>query len=141
MCLPSVYINRMDHLTSYVQVVTDATQELCDLILSCYREKLSEICRSGECISYNIYFCSFLCSSTFFKTLKSLCFTEIRIRICSLFNDNLGTTSQMPDHSSLPDPETPEDFLKCKSLSFQYACNICYFHLICSFKHPVVSQQ
>lgn len=66
MCLPSVYINRMDHLTSYVQVVTDATQELCDLILSCYREKLSEICRSGECISYNIYFCSFLCSSTFF---------------------------------------------------------------------------
>ncbi|XP_053194446.1 E3 ubiquitin-protein ligase TRIM16-like [Scomber japonicus] len=75
-CLPSVYINRMDHLTSYVQVVTDATQELCDLILSCYREKLSEICRSG-------------------------------------------TTSQMPDHSSLPDPETPEDFLKyTRTLTF-----------------------
>ncbi|KAM7371927.1 hypothetical protein PAMP_009127 [Pampus punctatissimus] len=45
-CLPSVYINRMKHLTSYVQVVTDTTQELCDLILSCYREKLSMICKS-----------------------------------------------------------------------------------------------
>lgn len=47
-----MYINRMDHLTSYVQVVTDATQELCDLILSCYREKLSTICKSGGCIYY-----------------------------------------------------------------------------------------
>ncbi|XP_051243890.1 tripartite motif-containing protein 16-like isoform X1 [Dicentrarchus labrax] len=46
-CLPTVYINRMDHLTSYVQVVTDATQELCDLILSSYREKLNLIWKSG----------------------------------------------------------------------------------------------
>uniref|UniRef100_A0A8P4GL34 B30.2/SPRY domain-containing protein n=1 Tax=Dicentrarchus labrax TaxID=13489 RepID=A0A8P4GL34_DICLA len=45
-CLPTVYINRMDHLTSYVQVVTDATQELCDLILSSYREKLNLIWKS-----------------------------------------------------------------------------------------------
>eukprot|EP00064_Thunnus_orientalis_P006299 superscaffoldBa00000651_g6315 len=47
-CLPSVYINPMDHLDSYVQVVTDATQELCDLILSCYREKLNMICKSED---------------------------------------------------------------------------------------------
>ncbi|KAI3359772.1 hypothetical protein L3Q82_014150 [Scortum barcoo] len=45
-CLPAVYINHMDHLTSYVQVVTDATQELCDLILSTYREKLNMVRRS-----------------------------------------------------------------------------------------------
>ncbi|XP_059204342.1 tripartite motif-containing protein 16-like [Centropristis striata] len=69
-CLPCPHINRMEHLTSYVQVVTDATQELCDLILSSYKEKL-------KCIG------------------KS-------------------TKSQMEDshHSSLPDPETREDFLK-----------------------------
>ncbi|KAE8283245.1 Usher syndrome type-1G protein-like protein [Larimichthys crocea] len=46
-CMPTAYINRMDHLTSYAQVVTDATKELCDLILSSYREKLNLICKSG----------------------------------------------------------------------------------------------
>ncbi|XP_019949742.1 tripartite motif-containing protein 16-like isoform X2 [Paralichthys olivaceus] len=39
--LPSVHINRMDHLSSYVQVLTDPTQELCDVILSSYRDQLS----------------------------------------------------------------------------------------------------
>ncbi|XP_075880446.1 tripartite motif-containing protein 16-like [Nelusetta ayraudi] len=33
-CLPAVCVNRMDHLTSYVQEVTDATQKLCGLIRS-----------------------------------------------------------------------------------------------------------
>ncbi|XP_042360586.1 tripartite motif-containing protein 16-like [Plectropomus leopardus] len=47
-CPPSPYVNRMDHLASYVQVVTDATQELCDLILSSYGEKLTLICKSGK---------------------------------------------------------------------------------------------
>ncbi|KAM9346648.1 tripartite motif-containing protein 16-like protein [Symphorus nematophorus] len=46
-CLPNAYINRMNHLTSYVQVVTDATQELCDLILRSYREKLNLIWKSS----------------------------------------------------------------------------------------------
>ncbi|XP_029365308.1 E3 ubiquitin-protein ligase TRIM16-like [Echeneis naucrates] len=45
--LPSVYINRMNHLTSFVQVVTDATQELCELILSSYRDKLSTFGKGG----------------------------------------------------------------------------------------------
>lgn len=77
-CLPTAYMNRMDHLTSYVQVVTDATQELCDLIVCSYREKLNLIWKSG-------------------------------------------TKSQMPESppSSLPDPETREDFLKyTKRLTF-----------------------
>ncbi|XP_074512669.1 tripartite motif-containing protein 16-like [Sebastes fasciatus] len=77
-CLPSPYVNRMDHLTSYVQVVTDATQELCDLIVSSYKDKLKCVCKSG-------------------------------------------TKSQMPESqlSSLPDPETREDFLKyTRSLTF-----------------------
>ncbi|XP_023265880.1 tripartite motif-containing protein 16-like isoform X2 [Seriola lalandi dorsalis] len=76
--LPNVYVNRMDYLTSYVQVVTDATQELCDLILSSYRDKLSMFCKGG-------------------------------------------TKLTMPESqlSSLPDPETREDFLKyTKSLTF-----------------------
>ncbi|XP_058509694.1 tripartite motif-containing protein 16-like [Solea solea] len=45
--LPSVYINCMDRLTSYVHVLTDATQELCDLILSSYRDKLTMFCECG----------------------------------------------------------------------------------------------
>lgn len=46
--LPSVYVNQMEHLSSYAQIVTDATQELCDLILSSFREKMSLICKSGN---------------------------------------------------------------------------------------------
>uniref|UniRef100_UPI0037E966CA tripartite motif-containing protein 16-like n=1 Tax=Semicossyphus pulcher TaxID=241346 RepID=UPI0037E966CA len=46
-CLPTAHINRMDHLTSYVRVMTDATQELCDLILSSYREKLNVVWKSS----------------------------------------------------------------------------------------------
>ncbi|XP_023120063.1 tripartite motif-containing protein 16-like [Amphiprion ocellaris] len=77
-CVPSVHINRIDHLTSYVHAVTDASQELRDLILSTYKEKLSSICNSG-------------------------------------------TKSSMPESSlsSLPDPETRDDFLKyTTSLTF-----------------------
>nr|XP_040046674.1 tripartite motif-containing protein 16-like isoform X2 [Gasterosteus aculeatus aculeatus] len=73
--LPSPNIDHMDHLLSYLQVVTDSTQELCDLILS--SNKLT-ICKSG-------------------------------------------TKSWMPEcePSLLPDPETPEDFLKyARSLTF-----------------------
>ncbi|XP_070704744.1 E3 ubiquitin-protein ligase TRIM16-like [Pempheris klunzingeri] len=46
-CLPTVCINRMDHLTSYLRAVTDATQELCDLIRSSYTEKLNFIWKSS----------------------------------------------------------------------------------------------
>lgn len=53
-CVPTVYLTRMDHLNSYVQVVTDATDELCDLILSSYREKLNLIWENGRCISFQI---------------------------------------------------------------------------------------
>ncbi|CAG00228.1 unnamed protein product [Tetraodon nigroviridis] len=38
--LPTVPVSRMDHFTSYKEVVVDATRELCGLILS-YREKTS----------------------------------------------------------------------------------------------------
>ncbi|KAI4822938.1 hypothetical protein KUCAC02_008456 [Chaenocephalus aceratus] len=44
-CLPSPCINRMNHLTSFVQVVTDTTKELCDLILLSCTERLK--CKSG----------------------------------------------------------------------------------------------
>ncbi|XP_049925653.1 tripartite motif-containing protein 16-like [Epinephelus moara] len=76
-CPPSPYINGMDHLTSYVQVVTDATQELCDLILSSYKEKMNLICEKGK------------------------------------------SQMQESQHSSLPDPETREDFVRyTRNLTF-----------------------
>nr|XP_046270472.1 tripartite motif-containing protein 16-like [Scatophagus argus] len=76
-CQPTAYVSHIDHLTSYAQVVTDTTQELCDLILSTYREQINLIWRSG-------------------------------------------TKSQMPKSpSTLPEPETSEDFLKyTRSLTF-----------------------
>ena len=55
-CVPAVYLTRMDHLNSYVQVVTDTTDELCDLILSSYREKLSLILKNGGCISFQMLY-------------------------------------------------------------------------------------
>ncbi|KAM9391598.1 tripartite motif-containing protein 16-like [Pholidichthys leucotaenia] len=45
--VPSVTISRLDHLTSYAQVVTDTTQELCSLILTSYSENLRKICKRG----------------------------------------------------------------------------------------------
>ncbi|XP_028310940.1 tripartite motif-containing protein 16-like [Gouania willdenowi] len=76
-CVPRVSVTRMTHLTSYAQVVTDATQELCEMISSSYRKKLSTI--------------------------------------------NKSTKLMMPAtlQSSLPDPQTREEFLKyIKSLTF-----------------------
>lgn len=51
MSLPTVCINNMEHLASYVEVVMDATQELRDLILSSYREKTSPTWKHEECRS------------------------------------------------------------------------------------------
>lgn len=51
MSLPTVQMNCMDHLTSYVEVVTEATRELRHLILSSYREKTSRTWKRGECRS------------------------------------------------------------------------------------------
>lgn len=47
--LPTVPVSSMDGLTSYVEVVTAATRELCDLILSSYREKNSLTWKHAEC--------------------------------------------------------------------------------------------
>ncbi|KAA8585162.1 hypothetical protein FQN60_003856, partial [Etheostoma spectabile] len=44
-CLVCTAVNHMDHLTSHVQEVADATQELCVLIFSSYKEKLTCICK------------------------------------------------------------------------------------------------
>lgn len=53
--LPVVCVNRMDHLTSYVQEVTDVTQELCGLIRSTYMKTLTW--KTGESVSALVYPC------------------------------------------------------------------------------------
>lgn len=45
--LPSVHIKGMEHLSSYVQIVMDTTQELCGLVLSSYKEKMDIVFKSG----------------------------------------------------------------------------------------------
>ncbi|XP_068605933.1 tripartite motif-containing protein 16-like [Brachionichthys hirsutus] len=69
-CLPAACTNHTGHLASYVRVVTDTTRELCDRILSSFRDRLDLVLKSG-------------------------------------------TKSLVPEFhpSSLPDPETREDFL------------------------------
>lgn len=54
MFLPAVCVNRMDHLTSYVQEVTDSTQKLCGLIRSTYMENFNS--KTGECVCHNASF-------------------------------------------------------------------------------------
>lgn len=66
--LPTANINRMDHLSSYVQVVTDATQELCDLILGSYREKLNLAWKSS--VYHVVYFTLHRSGSSWRKYLQ-----------------------------------------------------------------------
>lgn len=46
--MPTVHISQMDHLQSWAQAVTDVTQDLCDLIMESYSEKMNIISKSGE---------------------------------------------------------------------------------------------
>ncbi|XP_072299363.1 tripartite motif-containing protein 16-like isoform X2 [Eucyclogobius newberryi] len=45
--LPAVHINSTEHLSSYMQTVTDTTQQLCELLLSSYRESMDLVFQSG----------------------------------------------------------------------------------------------
>ncbi|KAK7939784.1 hypothetical protein WMY93_003110 [Mugilogobius chulae] len=46
-CLPSVRTSSMEHLSSYVQTVTDTTQQLCELLLSSYKKSMDVVFKSG----------------------------------------------------------------------------------------------
>lgn len=46
-CLPTAHINRMEHLNAFIQVVMATTQELSDLIICSYKEKLNSMLKSG----------------------------------------------------------------------------------------------
>ncbi|XP_017280744.1 tripartite motif-containing protein 16-like isoform X2 [Kryptolebias marmoratus] len=46
-CMPAVHVNRRDYLHSYGQAVADVTQELCDLVLHSYSERMSMMCKNG----------------------------------------------------------------------------------------------
>lgn len=59
MCLPAVCVNRMDHLISYVQEVTGATQKLCGLIRSTYMENFNLTWKTGECVCHSASFSHF----------------------------------------------------------------------------------
>lgn len=56
-CLPAVCLNRMDHLTSYVQEVTDATQQLCGLFRSTYMKTFTLAWKTGESVLGLVYTC------------------------------------------------------------------------------------
>lgn len=55
--LPAVCVNTMDHLTSYVQEVTDATEELRGLIRSTYMKTFTLAWKTGERVSGLVYPC------------------------------------------------------------------------------------
>ncbi|XP_033827567.1 tripartite motif-containing protein 16-like [Periophthalmus magnuspinnatus] len=45
--LPAVHIKNMEHLSSYVQTVTHTTKQLCELLLSSYKESMDKVFKSG----------------------------------------------------------------------------------------------
>uniref|UniRef100_A0AAQ5Y5A4 B30.2/SPRY domain-containing protein n=1 Tax=Amphiprion ocellaris TaxID=80972 RepID=A0AAQ5Y5A4_AMPOC len=98
-CVPSVHINRIDHLTSYVHAVTDASQELRDLILSTYKEKLSSICNSGKCISYQIFYLT----SSLAPHLHLTFDPDTAHNFLRLMEDNRKLTNTSPWQHSYPE--------------------------------------
>ncbi|XP_073346072.1 tripartite motif-containing protein 16 [Pagrus major] len=46
--LPGVYIGLMDRLNSFSRVIVDSTQELCDMLVSSYIEKVKETCKNDK---------------------------------------------------------------------------------------------
>uniref|UniRef100_A0A1A8N1F1 Tripartite motif-containing 16 n=2 Tax=Nothobranchius TaxID=28779 RepID=A0A1A8N1F1_9TELE len=46
--LPGIYIGLMDRLDSFSQVVIESTQELCEILLSSYIEKVKETCKNDK---------------------------------------------------------------------------------------------
>ncbi|KAM3598826.1 uncharacterized protein V6R79_023108 [Siganus canaliculatus] len=107
-CLPTVNINRMDHLTSYVRVLTDATQELSDLILSSYREKMNLVWKSGDKSQMPESHPSLLpdpdTRTDLLKYTRSLTFDPDTIhRFLRVMEDNRKLTNTSPWQHSYPD--------------------------------------
>ncbi|KAM4531341.1 tripartite motif-containing protein 16-like protein isoform 2-T2 [Odontesthes bonariensis] len=106
-CVPNVYINRTDNLNSYTQAVTDVTQELCDLIFSSYREKLSMICQGNRSVMPESQPPSLPDPETredFMKYLRSLTFDpDTTHHFLRIMEDNRKLTNTSPWQHSYPD--------------------------------------
>lgn len=106
--VPTVHISRMDHLTSYVQVVTDATQELSNLIVASYRQNVSTICKDGSKSqmrkSLSVCLPDPETRDDFLKYKRSLTFDpDTAHQFLRLLEDNRKLTNTSPWQHSYPD--------------------------------------
>ncbi|XP_075999402.1 tripartite motif-containing protein 16-like [Genypterus blacodes] len=106
-CPPTVCNILMDHLPSYGDVVTDVTQELSDLILLTYTDKLSLICKSGKAQMPESPPSSLpqpLTREEFLKYTRSLTFDpDTTHNFLRLTEDNRKLTNTSPWQHTYPD--------------------------------------
>uniref|UniRef100_A0AAZ3Q9A3 Uncharacterized protein n=1 Tax=Oncorhynchus tshawytscha TaxID=74940 RepID=A0AAZ3Q9A3_ONCTS len=97
-CLPGLYVGLTDRLASFSCLLTESTQELCDQLKATYRDKLKDICRTGdECTHFNQGYAS------------SLTFDPDTVhKFLRLTEDDRKVTNTTPWQHSYPD--TPERF-------------------------------
>uniref|UniRef100_A0A4W5JLI5 B30.2/SPRY domain-containing protein n=1 Tax=Hucho hucho TaxID=62062 RepID=A0A4W5JLI5_9TELE len=96
-CLPGLYVGLTDRLASFSCLLTESTQELCDQLKATYRDKLKDICKTGdECTHFN-------------QDASSLTFDPDTVhKFLRLTEDDRKVTNTTPWQHSYPD--TPERF-------------------------------
>ncbi|XP_077413250.1 tripartite motif-containing protein 16-like isoform X2 [Vanacampus margaritifer] len=106
-CLPNVSVTRVDHVYSYVQVVACVTQELCDLILASYHERLSAISPGSQPQTPQVFLPDPKTSEDFLKYAKNLTFDPDTVHnFLRLTADNRKVTNTSPwQHSYVDHPD------------------------------------
>lgn len=130
--LPGVYIGLMDRLNSFSRVIVDSTQELCALLVSSYIDKVKETCKSGEdnvqIVWQRLRYELFQSSPVPHESHELLTQTaSVFIFMLNVFffyiADKMGIKTTVHEivaakqNMSIPNPETRDDFLKCKRYS------------------------
>lgn len=121
----------MDRLNSFSRVIVDSTQELCALLESSYIDKVKETCKSGE--DKDMFRWSHICLHLFLMSHTSV-FTQTASVFIFMLNvfffymaDKMGIKTTVHEivaakqNMSIPNPETRDDFLKCKRLYLFYS--------------------
>lgn len=110
--LPAMHRNLIDHVAAISQVVTVATQEVCDQILSCFAEKIKSECRSGIKVAIQTQMAESQQSSLpdpesredLLKYSRSLKFDpDTAHHFLRLTEENTKLTNTSPWHHSYPD--------------------------------------
>ncbi|XP_054615861.1 tripartite motif-containing protein 16-like isoform X2 [Dunckerocampus dactyliophorus] len=106
-CLPNVSVNNMEHVKSYAPVVASVTQELCDLLLTSYQDKLSITAKGGKSETPQVLLPDPETLKDFLKYAKNLTFDpDTAHHFLRLTADNTKATNTSPwQHSYVDHPD------------------------------------